>query len=497
VMICDSLRKSVLQAAMQGRLTKQLESDGNAADLLNSIKAEQERLASDKKAGKRTVLSAPSNDEVPFEIPENWKWVRMGDIILDDIGGGTPDKSNPQYWGSEIPWMSVKDFSNARNGVVSDTIDHITRVGVENSTTNVIEPGAIILCTRVGLGKFASNAVPVAINQDLRAIWLAKHIDRGFFLRFYSSLSIRGTGTTVKGIKRDELMAILVPLPPLAEQHRIVDGVDGLMAKIDDLQIVENELEAMKKVFPSDMKKALLMQAIQGKLTEQLESDGDASTLFEEVQQRKDRLVGVKPSRGRRPSSPIPDDAIPFDIPSNWLWCRIGDIALVNPRNKADDDMLASFVPMTLLHEGYGSAFAFEIRTWKSMKCGFTHFADGDVVMAKITPCFQNLKSAVIGGLENGIGAGTTELHVFRVVSDTIDRKYLLYFLKNPRLIADGLKSVYGTAGQQRISTDFIAQYPLPLPPLAEQHRIVARVDELMARIDELQIIKDEPRAMI
>ena len=231
-----NMRDAILQAAMQGKLTEQLESDGTAEELLEEIKNEKERLIKEGKIKKEKTLPEFSEDEIPFDIPENWKWCRLGEIVLRDIGGGTPDKSEPKYWNGKIPWMSVKDFSNANNGVILDTIDHITCLGVENSSTNVIDVDAIILCTRMGLGKYAKLLKKTAINQDLRAIWISRYVDEEFFLRFYSSIHIEGTGTTVKGIKRNELLNWLVPLPPLAEQHRIVARLNELLPLCDTLE---------------------------------------------------------------------------------------------------------------------------------------------------------------------------------------------------------------------------------------------------------------------
>ena len=217
----QKMHDAILQAALQGKLTEQLESDGDARDLIVKIQIEKQQLLGEKKS-QIIDINYPQEDEKPYDIPDNWCWTRIGQLILRDVGGGTPSKSVSEYWNGNIPWMSVKDFSQAQNGVIVDTIDHISTAGVENSATNIISPDAIIVCMRMGLGKYAKLGRPIAINQDLRAIWLSKNIDENYFLHFYSSMVIEGTGTTVKGIKRDELLNYPIPLPPLAEQHRIV-----------------------------------------------------------------------------------------------------------------------------------------------------------------------------------------------------------------------------------------------------------------------------------
>ena len=162
-------------------------------------------------------------------------------------------------------------------------------------------------------------------------------------------------------------------------------------------------------------------------------------------------------------------------------------ISLVNPRNHADDDFLASFVPMTMIGSGFNSQHDQEPRLWKEIKQGFTHFAECDIGVAKITPCFENSKACVFSGLQNGIGAGTTELHVVRPINATLVSRYILAYLKSPRFLLVGESRMTGTAGQKRLPKEFVESNPFPLPPLAEQHRIVAKVGELMALCDQLE----------
>jgi len=234
------------------------------------------------------------------------------------------------------------------------------------------------------------------------------------------------------------------------------------------------------------LRQAILQAAIQGKLTEQLKSDGNARDLLAKIQTEKAKLIKEGKIKKEKALPEITKEEEPFDIPDNWCWVRLGTVFQVNPRNVASDDTDASFMPMTLLAEGYQSRYTFEQRLWKKIKSGYTHFANNDIVFAKITPCFQNLKSAVMTGLLNQIGAGTTELHVLRGYGNLINRYYTLWFLKNPMFISDGLATVKGTAGQQRISSDYVANYLFPLPPLAEQKRIVARIEALLPELDKL-----------
>jgi type I restriction enzyme, S subunit len=171
-------------------------------------------------------------------------------------------------------------------------------------------------------------------------------------------------------------------------------------------------------------------------------------------------------------------------------WTRLREIGFISPRNNVADDKPASFVPMTLIPAEYGVDAKHEVRPWGEIKSGFTHFADGDIALAKITPCFENGKSTIFRGLTGGIGAGTTELHVIRPVF--VNGDYVFVFLKSPHFIESGIPKMTGTAGQKRVPTDYFADSPFPLAPLAEQHRIVAKVDELMALCDRLEVVQTE-----
>jgi len=172
------------------------------------------------------------------------------------------------------------------------------------------------------------------------------------------------------------------------------------------------------------------------------------------------------------------EEEIPFEVPESWVWVRLGNVTIINPRNSLPDDMTVSFIPMTLISDGYQNIHESQSRIWKGIKSGFTHFAEGDIAVAKITPCFENRKSVILKNLTNGFGAGTTELHILRPF-ETINSHYLLSFCKSPYFIINGTASYTGTAGQQRISTEFVTSTLFPLPPQKEQLRITEKLQQI------------------
>lgn len=236
------------------------------------------------------------------------------------------------------------------------------------------------------------------------------------------------------------------------------------------------------------LRRFILDLAVRGKLVPQDRADEPASELLKRIAKEKARLVKAGEIRLPEQTSVLVD--VPFPIPTSWAWSQIAEIGIMSPRNDALDTLEASFVPMPLISAEYGVANKHEVRLWGEIKKGYTHFAEGDVGLAKITPCFENGKSTVFRNLTGGIGSGTTELHVVRPLLTLAD--YILLFWKSPHFIETGIPKMTGTAGQKRVPTQYFAHSPFPLPPLAEQHRIVAKVDELMALCDELEAARME-----
>ena len=238
---------------------------------------------------------------------------------------------------------------------------------------------------------------------------------------------------------------------------------------------------------PQELKNSILQLAIQGKLVEQRPEEGTAEELFAQIQAEKQQLVKAGKIKKEKPLPPITEDEKPFDIPESWRWVRVQEIVSLNPKNNLSDELEVSFIPMALVEDGYHNKHSFEIRKWGDIKKGFTHFAEGDIGIAKITPCFQNRKSVVFRNLKNGYGAGTTELSVVRCLGDLLSRDFLLWFFKSAYFIENGVKSFTGTAGQQRIHKDYLTMCVFPLPPLGEQKRIVAKIEELLPLVDRYE----------
>ena len=234
------------------------------------------------------------------------------------------------------------------------------------------------------------------------------------------------------------------------------------------------------------LREKILDLAMRGKLVEQDAGDEPASALLEKIKAEKAELVKEGKIKKSKKLPEITDDEKPFDIPDSWEWVRLGTLFTVNDRNTADDETVAAFVPMSYIEDGYGNNFSFITKQWKEIKSGYTHIRNGEIIIAKITPCFQNRKSFIASDLPNEIGAATTEVYALKQFYSVV-KEFFLYFFKSKHFINNGVNNFSGAVGQQRVPRKYLESIVLPLPPLAEQRRIADKVSELFSQIDVIE----------
>ena len=445
-------------------------------------------------------------DEVPFEIPESWEWVRWGTLSESiQYGYNAPAKEN-----GRIKMVRISDIQD--NSVVWQTVPYC-EIDEKDIDTYLLKSNDILFARTGGtVGK--SYLVKVVPEDAIYAGYLIRTRYSALlcpeFLKYFMETELywsqlrNGTIATAQPNCNGKTLAhMLVPLPPQNEQKRIVKKLDKIMAYVVQYNNVYNYTEKLNEEFPELLKKSILQEAVQGKLVPQDPSDEPASVLLERIRAEKERLIQegkIKRDKHesiiyRRDNSHYEkldgierclDDEIPFEIPSSWAWIRLGSLFTINPRNNIADDRIVGFMPMPLLKDGFNDSHTYEKRLWKEVKSGFTHFANNDVVIAKITPCFQNRKSAVIHDLPSGYGAGTTELHVLRDYTKMLYMPYFLIICKTHAFVQNGMKNFSGTAGQQRVGKEFIFNYLVPLPPVNEQKRIVEKVNNVINSCDIL-----------
>ncbi|MEC1376499.1 restriction endonuclease subunit S [Heyndrickxia oleronia] len=293
------------------------------------------------------------------------------------------------------------------------------------------------------------------VNSDILNIeWFNLFVSSSKFIKICEEAS---SGTTNrKYLNEEKFLNYELFLPSKSEQDAFVNKCFKYKNKVD---LIANELD--KQIENVKMlKEQLLEEALQGFLTDK----------------EKTEIINFQSVQGQ-----IGNES---NIPLNWKWKKIKDVADVNPRNKLDDELEVSFIPMALIEDGYSNKHSSEIKKWKEIKSGFTHFRENDVVVAKITPCFENRKSVVMKNLTNGYGAGTTELHVLRS-HEIVLPEYLLLIVKSKSFIESGVATYTGTAGQQRVKKDFVSNFSFPLPPIEEQRKIVNKFQNMIEYCEE------------
>jgi type I restriction enzyme S subunit len=494
------LRRFVLELAVRGKLAEQAEADEPAAALVRRIASEKFK-ASAPVTGKAVSVDLQLGGSGPYELPSSWIWVPLGAVVVSHVGGGTPSKSNAAYWGGSIPWASVKDIGKAK--YVAATLDSITPEGLASSSSKMVEPNSLIVVTRMGLGKLSINTIPMAINQDLRALTLSGLVSIDFIYNFFRTHQYEGSGLTVKGIRVEELLGTWLPLPPLAEQHRIVAKVDELMALCDRLEAARAEREAARdrltaaslarlnapnpETFAGDarfaldalpaiiarphqvdrLRQTILNLAVRGKLVQQNSID-EPPPIREAGQAAR--------STGR----------LDVELPSNWRWARLSNVAEARLGKMLDKAKNSGrqypYLRNTNVH--WFEVRLDDIKTipLEDRELGEYRLVDGDVLIC-----------------EGGHGIGRTA--VWRGgVPNMVFQKALHRVRTGERLDPDffslccfvyfdaGIMQTYFTGvGIPHFTGRALAQLVFPLPPIAEQRRIVAKVGELMALCDQLE----------
>jgi len=434
------------------------------------------------------------DEEVPFEIPKGWEWCRMQDVIT--FVNGRAYKKEELLPQGKYKVLRVGNFFTNNEWYYSD---------LELPEDKYCYNGDLLYAWSASFGPQIWNGDKTIFhyhiwNIKFNSMILFREYLYYFFLFDKTQVKASTTGSTMVHVSMENMKPRLIPIPPVNEQKRIVHEIENIIPLIEIYGTFQNKKEILDSNIKASLKKSILQEAIQGKLVPQITEEGTAKELLERIKKEKQKLV----KEGKLKKSALATsvifrgddnkyyeqigkkclditDEIPFVIPETWQWVRIRDVFQLNPKNEAEDEKLVAFIPMEKISAGYKSDFTFDTTKWGTIKKGFTHFANGDVAFAKITPCFQNRKSAIFHDLPNGIGAGTTELKVLRPYGNTIDRWYLLYFLESPYFIDEA--TFKGTANQQRIVVGYLEDKLFPLPTQREQQRIVAQIEKLFEQL--------------
>ena len=399
----------------------------------------------------------------PYNIPDNWIWSSMGEAFTLILGQSPPSST---YNENEIglPFFQGK----AEFGEFYPEIRKWC-----SQPKKIAEKGDVLLSVRAPVGPTNLTPQRSCIGRGLAAIRGVAGVQPLFILylvrAFENSLKAQTTGTTFAAITGKRLEKIPIPLPPIAEQVRIVAKIEELFSRLD--QGVKTLQETQQKI--EQYRQSIFREAFNGKLTEKWRQEKYVEKIDYFTKSREKQY---------------------WDIPSIWKWKHLEKIAEINPKLPIDeltDDFEVSFIPMRNVEEETGKIDLSITKSYKEVKTGFTKFVDGDIIFAKITPCMENGKVALVKNLKNTIGFGSTEFHVIRLQQNSSKKFYYYYVLQQWfRKIAE--LTFRGAVGQRRVPTDFFKKVYVPCPSLDEQNEIVSVVEKNNTIIDETtrQIIK-------
>ena len=484
-MKAQDLKNSILQLAIQGKLVAQDEHDEPAEVLYAKIQAEKQKLIKDGKIKKDKPLPPISEDEIPFPIPPTWKWVRLGEIGSWGAGA-TPNRSNHKYYNGKIPWLKTGDLND---GLVVDIPETISQLAVDETSAK-IKPIDSVLIAMYGatIGKLGILGVEAATNQACCACIPIEGIYNKYL--FYYLLALRkyfiqqGAGGAQPNISREKIVPTIFPLPPLEEQKRIVAKIEELEPLINQYDQAEQELSTLNDKFPEQLKKSILQLAIQGKLVPQDENDEPAEVLYAKIQAEKQKLIKEGKIKKDKPLPPITEDEIPFPIPPTWKWVRWGELsesiqygynapAKKNGRIKMlrisdiqQNNVVWDTVPYCDIEEKDIETYLLKANDLLFARTGGT--VGKSFLVEKVD--------------EDIIYAG----YLIRTrYSRLLCPQYLKYFMESDLYWGQLRNGTIATA-QPNCNGQTLSKMLLPLPPLEEQHRIVAKVEELLQQCNKM-----------
>ena len=481
----EQLKASILQYAIQGKLVEQRPEEGTGEELYRQIQAEKQRLIKEGKIKKEKALPEISEDEFPFEIPESWKWVRLSTIGITQTGN-TPSKSHPEYIGIDIPFITPGDILNGQicynNQALSLLGKNVARVCDEDSIMQVCIGGSI--------GKVAITDRKVAFNQQINVVSPLFCLSKYLFavmqsVYFTTSMKERAGGTATPIINRGLWDSLCIPLPPLAEQTRIVTKIEELLPYIDRYAASYERLEQVNTEFPEDMKKSVLQYAIQGKLVEQRAEEGTGEELYQQIQTEKQRLIKEGKIKKEKPLPEVAEDEIPFDIPESWKWVRLSEIISVlgdgiHGTPVFDEMGDYYFVNGNNLAKGH---IVFKADT---KKVSFDEYEkhkkplDENTILISINGTIGNY--AFYAGEPIILGKSACYFSVLTGV----DKEYVRHLINTKFFMDYAVKEATQTT-IKNISLKAMRMLPVPLPPLAEQKRIVAKLEEILPLCERLK----------
>ena len=488
----QQLKNSILQLAIQGKLVPQDSNDEPASALLSRIREEKKRLVEEKKIKKDKPLAPIKEEEKPFEIPESWEWVRLGEVTSLYIGK-TPERGNAAFWSeNDYPWISISDMTEY--GHIKTTKESISKKAAVSCFKRISHVGSLIMSFKLTVGR--TSIIDIYAFHNEAIVTIDRLCDDNNYIRdylFYLLPLLSNMGDSKDAIKGKTLNStslnnLIIPLPPLAEQHRIVEKIEELLPLVEEYDEAQTKLNKLNNELPEKLKNSVLQQAIMGRLDTRNDKDEPASALLARIREEKKKLVEEKKIKKDKPLAPIKDEEKPFDIPDSWEWVRLGEVSIIarggSPRpikeylTESSDGINWIKIGDTDKEGKYINSCKEKIKIEGLSKTRKVY--PGDFLLTNSMSFGRPYITNIEGCIHDG----------WLALSD-YDKCYcsdFLYYL----LLSPYAKKQFGSkvagAVVKNLNTDKVADSVFPLPPLAEQHRIVGKIEELLTMIERLKL---------
>ena len=486
----QELKSSILQLAIQGKLVEQRPEEGTGEELYRQIQAEKKRLIQEGKIKKEKPLPEIAEDEVPFEIPESRKWVRLGDISSYSQRKGKVIASaiSPEMWTLDLEDIEKETGRIIRKCTTSDrTISGDKVIFFKGQVLySKLRPYLKKVLVAPDNGICSSEMVPFSAyggvdSQYIVYVLTCPHVD-------YIINSVT-YGVKMPRVGTETMTNLLIPLPPLAEQKRIVAKIEELLPYLDRYEKAWNRLEEFNRRFPADMQKSILQMAIQGKLVEQRPEEGTGEELYRQIQAEKQALIKAGKIKKEKPLPEIAEDEVPFEIPEGWKWVYFGELYSLSNGTASRGTEGGIERPVLRLADLSGNT----INTENVRKISLTEreflshkVQKDDLLFVRVNGSKERVATAFHYTAEKTISY-CDHLFCGHKCSSLVDVDYVMFAFNCWATRKQLIPEIKTTAGQNTINQTSMARILLPLPPLAEQKRIVARLEEILPLCERLK----------
>lgn len=491
----QELKMSILQRALQGKLVEQNSSEGYGCAEIKKMTQHKKRLLKTKEIKQEKDLPIISDEDKPYDVPESWAWERVGNVGSWSAGA-TPSRTNPEYYGGNIPWLKTGDLND---GYVSEVPEYISELALQKTSVRLNPAGSVLMAMYgATIGKLGILEVPMTTNQACCACIPFDGLYNKYL--FYFLMGNRknfikmGEGGAQPNISKDKIVNYPIAIPPFAEQQRIVAKIEELLPLIDRYEQAWSKLRDFNNRFPLDMQKSILQTAIQGKLVPQLPEEGTGEELFKQIQIEKKRQIKNGILRKTKALPVITEDQLPGTFPDSWKICYIDDIAFVTKlagfeySSTIASNLTSSGIPLFKGKNVQNGKLVLEFESYIPEKVSDELPRSQILKRCLLTPYVGTIGNIAIfdGSFKAHLGSNVGKIELLNGEEQYVLEEYVLYYLRSDIGYQELTKYKKATA-QESISIDAIRNVIIAIPPLAEQKRIVAKLEEILPLCERLK----------